>query len=136
MSAAAADQISAREVDLFANEADEDLVNAVKTARVSFTGKLRQDADVRVRNESGSDGVAHLIPVLCVEIEVDSPVRHVVAAQQPYTDATRKQAEAAAEKLKRGQLVTVVSPLLDMRVYLPNAEVRIDPQPMEQETSA
>jgi hypothetical protein len=127
----AATQLAAAEVDLFPAEAPveidvagvanaEDVANAVRTACVTFTGRLTRDAEVRAKPV---DDIGHHAPVLCVEIEVLAPVKHVVRGERPYTEATRKEAEAEAARLKKGRLVRLSSPLLDMRVYLPRVEI-------------
>lgn len=119
---------AASAADLFADQGEEDLANALKTSRVEFTGTLLRDAEVRVKPV---DDEGHMGPVLCLEVKVEGPCPHTVRAERPYTEQTRKAAETLASALKKGHRVTVSSPLLGMRVYLPVVEV-LSPTTSEQ----
>jgi hypothetical protein len=107
--------------DLFENPLsvdDEDLANAVRTSTVVFVGELKR---IEVRYKPVDD-IGQNVPCLCVEVAVLSPVPHTVRAEQKF--ATHKEAEQAASHFTKGQRVSVASPLLGMRVYLPQAEVQ------------
>lgn len=94
-----------------------DLEHALATTRVTFTGKIKA---IEVRSKL-IDGEGHYKPALCLELTTDSPVRHTIRAEQVFED--RAVADHAAKQLKRGQVVTVTSPLVGMRIYLPAFEI-------------
>lgn len=105
---------------------------AIASTIVIFTGSLARNAEVRSKP---IDAAGHIAPVLCIELLIATPCPHVVRAERPYTEATRKQAEADAARLKKGQRVSVSSPLLGMRVYLPAVEV-LPPEQTTESTAA
>lgn len=96
--------------DLFAGEAPN---------RMAFTGVLAKDAEIRVK-AVGADG--RPMPVLCLDLQDVGPGQHLLHAEQVYTEATRKHAEAAAARLRQGMRVTVTSPLDHLRLSLPHVE--------------
>ncbi len=77
------------------------------SAHIQFTGTLLRDAEVRSR--PAIDGL-HAVPVVCMEIDPGLGGR-TLRAEQPFTDATRRDAEALARRLVRGHSVTVTTPL-------------------------
>lgn len=94
--------------------------------RLQFTGILAHDAEVRSKPV---DNGARMLPVLCLDLRVGQP-QHLLHAEQLFTEATRADAERLAKTLKRGQVVSLTTSLLDMRVFLPHVEsISLDPQP-------
>jgi hypothetical protein len=89
-------------------------------ARLAFVGVLTRNAEVR--SKPAADGL-HAVPVVCLELKStqEGPAR-VFHVEQPFTDATRKEAEAFSRSLKRGNVVTVITPVADMQVTFPHVE--------------
>lgn len=86
--------------------------------RLQFTGTLAHDAEVRSKPVGNG---ARMLPVLCLDLRVGQPA-HTLHAEQLYTEATRSEAERLAKTLKRGQVVSLTTSLLDMRVFLPHVD--------------
>ncbi len=103
----------------FPQPAAPDLFASEPADRMAFTGVLARDAEIRVK-PVGSD--SRPMPVLCLDLQDVGPGHHVLHAEQVYTEATRKHAEAAAARLRRGMRVTVTSPLDHLRLSLPHVE--------------
>lgn len=94
---------------------------------LQLTGRLLHDAEVR--SKPVGDG-QHVRPVLCLDLAPCSGVFHTIHAEQIYTEATRKDAEARAATLKRGMRVTLTTPIADMRIFLPHVQgVAVIPSP-------
>ena len=87
--------------------------------RMEFTGVLVRAAEVRTKPVG--DGT-HALPVVCLDLHQVGPGLHLVHAEQIFTEATRKQAEALAASLPKGARVTVRTPLLGIRISLPHVE--------------
>lgn len=113
---------------------DDPLCQAQHTGpQVEFTGVLQRNAEVR--HKPALDGL-HTVPVVCMELKnTSSSLTRTLHAEQPFTDATRKQAEALAKTLTKGRVVTVVTPLTDVHVTLPHVD-RVSLHQPTQEHSA
>ena len=99
---------------------------------LQWTGTLLHAAEARTRI---LDGEVHAVPVLCMDIELDNPLRNVMHVEQPFPADQFKQAEAAARRLKKGMSITVDVPPLDLRFTARNvSHIHVIPnQPEPQE---
>jgi hypothetical protein len=95
---------------------------------IQIEGVLLQSAEVR--SKPVGDG-SHMRPVLCLEIApLHKGLRRHIHAEQVYTEAGRKDAEARAAGLKRGAHVTLTTSLIDMRTVFPHIQsVVLTPTP-------
>jgi hypothetical protein len=92
----------------------------ITTARLEFCGVLTRNAEVR--HKPAADGL-HAVPVVCLELKsTRAGPPQVFHAEQPFTDATRKEAEALASRLKRGQVVSITTPIDHMQVTFPHVD--------------
>lgn len=87
-----------------------------------FTGRLSHKPHVAMRQ---IDTEGHLVPVLVLELADVGAGHHDIVAHIPYTAANRDQAEAQAKRLRRDQVVTVTTELLDIRVLLRAASLSL-----------
>lgn len=91
---------------------------------LTFEGILTRHAEVRTT--TAADGL-HSVPIVCLELlPIDKAGKQdtrTCQAHIPYTDATRRQAEACAKVLKKGMVVTVGGSTLRMRLVLPDAQI-------------
>ncbi len=87
---------------------------------MQFSGQLMHAAHVanRVIDREG-----HVLPVLVLELEDCGAGHHQVVVHVPFTEADRAQAERQARALQRGQTVTVLTALSDVRLFLPGASL-------------
>lgn len=86
---------------------------------IEFAGELTRNAEVRSR--TALDGL-HCVPVVCIEIKSTvQGVTRLCHAEQPFTDATRRQAEQLAKTLLKKRRVTVTAPIAGMCITFPNA---------------
>lgn len=115
----AAVQTSAPEADLFGVRPVANDPPARPAAILTFTGVLAHDAQVRMKQLD--DG--HFVPTVCLDIDDVGAGHHRVHAEQPFTEATRHDAELLAKRLRRGMPVTVATGLADIRVALPAARI-------------
>lgn len=83
-----------------------------------FTGRLVRKPETRTKV---LDNEGHAVPVLCMDIESDSPTRGVIHVERPYAFGQQAEAEAEARRLKAGELVTVQAPITGLRLLVPNA---------------
>lgn len=82
-----------------------------------FTGTLLARAEARTKVLDGS----HTVPVLCLELETDTPARMPIHVEQAFPPGHMAQAEAAARRLKKGMHVTVQAPVLGWKLVVQNA---------------
>ncbi len=102
-----------------------DLFSPPSADRLMFSGILARDAQIRIK-PVGHDG--RPTPVLCLELRDVGPGQHTLRAEQVYTEATRKHAEAAAARLREGTRVSVTSPIDHLRLSLPCVEsIHLEP---------
>ena len=99
--------------DLFANHP------APPAHLLQFAGVLLRNAEVR--NKPALDGL-HSVPVVCMELKSTSTPTRTCHAEQPFTAATRPQAEALARLLKKGRCVTVRTPATAISLIFPHVE--------------
>lgn len=83
-----------------------------------FSGRLLRHAEARTKV---LDHEGHAVPVLCMDIESDSPTRGQIHVERPYPFGHQAEAEAEARRLKAGTHVTVEAPLTGLRLVIPNA---------------
>ncbi|MDO9235974.1 MAG: hypothetical protein Q7U28_08080 [Aquabacterium sp.] len=87
------------------------------TALGEYTGTLLHGAEART---ALIDGDGHSVPVLCLDLELDNPLRTHLHVEQPFPVGHGQQAVAAAQRLKKGMRVTVQAPLVGLRLVAPN----------------
>lgn len=95
------------------------------TCQLEMTGQLVRRPYVA---NKPLDREGHMAPVLVLELADVGAGHHNVVAHIPFHEAGRAEAEAQARRLQRGQRVTVVTELVDIRVLLPAARIS-DVQP-------
>ena len=67
------------------------------------------------------DGEGHAVPVLCVELELDNPMRTHMTVELPYPPNAFAQCQADAHRFKKHMHVTVQAPMVGMRLVAKNA---------------
>ena len=87
------------------------------TADMTYTGTLVQHAETRTRV---LDTEGHMVPVLCLEVELDNDHHTHLHSEQPFPVGHHKQAHAAALRLKKGTRVTIQAPLIGVRLVAAN----------------
>ena len=88
-----------------------------------IVGTLTERAVARTKVLDGE----HAVPVLCLELVTDTPLRLPVHVEQPFPAGHFAQCEAAARRLRKGQHVTVQAPVLGWRLIAANAtHIHID----------
>jgi hypothetical protein len=88
---------------------------------LQLIGTVAHHAEVRSKPLDGQ----HYVPVVCVDLENVGAGHNTVHAEQPFTEATRHEAEALAKQLRKGTTVTATTSLSDIRLYLPAAVLSI-----------
>lgn len=83
----------------------------------TFTGTLTAHAEVRTKP---LDQEGHMVPVLCMDIELDNALRNRLRAEQPFPADQHQQCEAAARRYRKGVRVTVHAPVVGLRVLAAN----------------
>jgi hypothetical protein len=77
---------------------------------VQLTGVLLHHAEARTR---ASDAEGHMVPVLCLDIELETLHRNHFHGEQIFPN--QESCEAAARRLRKGTRVTVDGPLAAAR---------------------
>lgn len=91
-----------------------------------YTGTLIHGAEAR----SAVLDSQHVVPVLCMDIELENAMHTAMHVEQPFPEGHYAQAQAAAHRLKRGMRVTVRAPLVGVRLVARNAShVHVIPEP-------
>lgn len=103
---------------------DADLFGDVAT---QYSGRLVRAAEVR---NKVIDHEGHVVPVLCMDIESDSPMRLPIHVEQPYPVNHHAQCQAAARRFTKGMHITVEAPMVGVRLVVANA-THIHPQAQE-----
>ena len=75
------------------------------------TGVLLHGAEARTKV---LEGEGHVVPVLCMDLELDNMYRNRIHVEQPFPAGHFDQARAAAHRLNRGTRVTVQLPIVGM----------------------
>lgn len=94
-----------------------------------YTGTLIHPAEARtgIPNSLGQP-----VPMLCMDIELDSATHNLLHVEQPFPVGHHKQCAAAAYRLKEGTRVTVTAPLVGMRLVARNASyIHVINEPQE-----
>lgn len=88
---------------------------------IEFRGRLVSHAVV---SNKLVDHGTHVQPVLCLDVAPigDDPFHQRIHAEQVFTEARRKEAEALAATLKRGTHITFRTTLVDRRVLFPHVQ--------------
>jgi hypothetical protein len=97
-----------------------------------YTGRLLRAPEVRTKV---IDQEGHAVPVLCLDIESDSPLRLPIHVEQPYPLDHHAQCQAAARRLSKGMHITVEAPMVGVRLVVGNATHIHTSQPSPQEAS-
>lgn len=109
------------EPDMFADPA------APAHSLLEFEGILLGNAEVRTK--PALDGL-HSVPVVYMELKSTGTPTRTCHAEQPFTDATRHQAEALAKSLKKGRTVTLRTPASDICLIFPHVDsIQLNPEP-------
>jgi len=83
----------------------------------SFTGVLRSNAQARMK---AVDAEGHMVPMLCMDIELDGVLHNRLQAEQPFAADAHHACEAAAHRYRKGTRVTVHAPIASLRMLAPN----------------
>lgn len=83
----------------------------------SFTGVLLAHAQVRAKP---LDAEGHMVPVLCMEIELDCAARNHMHVEQPFPANLQAACQAAAHRYRKGTRVTVEAPIVGLRMVATN----------------
>ncbi|MDP3650914.1 MAG: hypothetical protein Q8R67_04440 [Rhodoferax sp.] len=83
-----------------------------------YTGTLLHSAEART---SMLDAEGHTVPVLCMDIALDNAMRTSLHVEKPFPMGHFAQCQAAAHRFKEGMRVTVLAPLVGMRLVARNA---------------
>jgi hypothetical protein len=94
-----------------------------------YTGILLQQAEARVAQ---IDTQGHVLPVLCLDLELDNQLHTRLHVEQPFLTGCHDQARAAAHRLTKGLRVTVQAPLISLRIVANSATHIHVHQPQEQ----
>lgn len=86
--------------------------------QAEYTGTLIHPAEART---AMLDAIGHSVPVLCMDIELDSATHNLMRVEQPFPAGDFNQCQAAARRLKEGTRVTVTAPLVGLRLVARNA---------------
>ena len=120
----AADFLASQSDDMFGDVPPENSSPQPAGDLVTFEGVLTRNAEVR--STTAADGL-HNIPSVCLELLSVSghgkQDKRTCYAQIPFTDATRGDAEACAKRHKKGMVIKVLSPVLQTRLVLPQAQI-------------
>lgn len=81
------------------------------------TGVLLHGAEARTKV---LDGEGHVVPVLCMDLELDNLYRTHLHVEQCFPVGQFTQARAAAHRLKRGMRVTVQVPIVGISLVAAN----------------
>ncbi len=101
--------------------------SALQRTVAEYTGTLLHRAEVRT---AVLDGEGHSVPVLCMDVELHNDFHTRTHFEQPYPVGQYEQAMAAAHQLKKGALVTIQAPLVDVRISARNSTlVAVVPAP-------
>lgn len=106
---------------------------SVPQKSLQYTGVLLHQAQART---AVLDVQGHSVPVLCLDLELDCPLRNHMHVEQPFPPGQHAQAAAAAHRLKKGMRVTVEAPLIGVRLVATNAthiHAAADAAPLPQE---
>lgn len=93
-------------------------MNTPSTPQAVYTGTLLHQAESRT---NAPDGDGHTVPVLCMDIELDSTFHNTLHVEQPFPEVHFTQCQAAAYRLKKGMRITVQAPLDGIRLVARNA---------------
>lgn len=83
----------------------------------SFTGVLVAHAQARTKQ---LDTEGHMVPVLCMDIELDGVLHNRLHAEQPFAPDQHQACEAAAHRYRKGTRVTVHAPVVGLRMVATN----------------
>lgn len=86
--------------------------------QAEYTGTLIHPAEART---GLLDKEGQSVPVLCMDIELDSITHNLMRVEQPFPAGEFNQCQAAARRLKEGTRVTVQAPLVGLRLVARNA---------------
>ncbi|MBC7619107.1 MAG: hypothetical protein H7293_08990 [Candidatus Saccharibacteria bacterium] len=94
-----------------------------------YTGRLLQRAQART---ALSEATGHAVPVVCFDMELDTPLKTHMHVEQPFPEGAFAAAQAAAHRLTEGTRVTVEHPMDTVRIVgksTTHIHVIRDPQP-------
>ena len=99
-------------------------------AVLEYTGTVLHRAEARTNM---LDNAGHTVPVLCFELELDTPLHNSMLVEQPFPAGEFDQCRAAARRMKVGSRVSVQAPLVGVRIVARNAtHIHIIKEPQEQ----
>ena len=83
----------------------------------NFDGVLISHAQARIKPV---DAQGHMVPVLCMDIELDDYWRHHLHVEQPFAPDAHQACEAAAHRYRKGTRVTVHAPVVGLQLWATN----------------
>lgn len=86
-------------------------------AQAEYIGTVLRRPEVRTRM---LDGEGHEVPVLCIDVECDTPLRPHMHLEQPFAPDQRAVVEQLARQYSKGTRLQFRAPLVGMRVIAPN----------------
>lgn len=87
--------------------------SARATASGTYVGTLIAPAQCRMR---AIDADGHIVPVLVLQLELDTLLRTRMRAEQPFAATAHQACEAAARRLRVGTVVEVEAPLTSVHL--------------------
>lgn len=86
-------------------------------AQAEYIGTVLRRPEIRTRM---LDGEGHEVPVLCIDVEAETPLRPHMHLEQPFAPDQRAHAEQLARQYVKGTRLQFRAPLFGMRVIAPN----------------
>lgn len=84
----------------------------------TFSGCLLENAQARTK---AIDSEGHMVPVLCLDIELDGAWRNRLCVEQPFAADQHAACVAAAYRYRKGAHITVEAPVSSLRMVATNA---------------
>lgn len=85
--------------------------------QAAFSGTLLHNAQARTR-QLDHDG--HVVPVLCMDVELDTALRNHLHVEQPFAIGAHQACEARARTLRAGMRVTIDVPFIGLAIVARN----------------
>lgn len=79
----------------------------------SFTGTLLDHAQMRMKS---LDAEGHMVPMLCMDLELDTALRNHLHVEQPFPPGREHVCSTVAHRYRKGNRVTVEAPIASLRM--------------------